>query len=79
MVAPLSDPAVKLTVNEPTPDTMLEIVGAAGICATVTEVRVGAVKLKVAALLAASAMVPLFSKIFAPSAIPFVSISKSLV
>jgi hypothetical protein len=76
---PFAAPAVNATERDPEPETMLVIEGAAGGCATSTVDIVGAVKLSVAALVARSAIAPPFSEILVPSAMPSVSISKSLV
>ena len=79
IVAPLSEPAVKLTVSEPEPETILVIVGAAGSWATRTEVIVGAVKVNVAAFVAISVITPPFKETLDALVMPSMSISESLV
>ena len=70
---------MKLTLKAPTLETILVMVGAAGSWATLTELRVGAVRLSVAAFVAASVTVPPFKETLVPIAIPSVSISELLV
>jgi hypothetical protein len=73
---PLVAPAVKATESVLLLGVMDVMVGAAGVCATRTEVRVGAVKVKgESALVARSAMVPLLRSKVVDNAIPSVSIS----
>ena len=79
MAEPLSAPVVKATERDPEPEVILVIVGAAGGCATRTEVRVGAVKLNIALFVARSAIAPPLRERLVAIAIPSVSISKSLV
>jgi hypothetical protein len=73
---PFVAPAVKATESVPLLGVIDVMVGAAGVWATSTEVRVGAVKVKgESALVARSAIVPLLRSKVVETAIPSVSIS----
>ena len=74
MAEPLVAPAVKATESVPLLGVMDVIVGAAGVCATSTEVSVGAVKVKgESALVARSAIAPLLRSRVVDTAMPSVS------
>ena len=74
MAEPLVAPAVKATERVPLLGVIDVMVGAAGVCATRTEVRVGAVKVRgESALVARSAIAPLLRSRVVDTAMPSVS------
>ena len=74
MAEPLVAPAVKATERVPLLGVIDVMVGAAGVCATSTEVSVGAVKVSgERALVARSAIVPLLRSRVVETAMPSVS------
>jgi len=76
MEEPLDAPAVKATESAPLLGVIEVIVGAAGVCATRTEVRVGAVKVNgESAFVARSAIAPLLRSRVVDTAMPSVSTS----
>jgi hypothetical protein len=76
MADPLVAPAVKATESVPLLVVIDVIVGAAGVCATSTEVSMGAVNVSgERALVARSAMAPPFRSKVVDTAMPSVSIS----
>ena len=73
---PLVAPAVKATESVPLLVVIDVMVGAAGVCATRTDVSVGAVKVRgERALVARSAIVPLLRSRVVETAMPSASIS----
>ena len=72
---PLAAPAVKAILSVCEAVVIAVIVGAPGNCATKTLVKVGAVNVLTATLVAGSAMDPPFKSIVVATAIPSVSIS----